>query len=74
MAEVCQDQLALSRLRLSYRLRAMLKENGAACVTRTRDPRITNAVLYQLSYPGAGAQYRERTRGHQSTQPRNACG
>jgi hypothetical protein len=22
---------------------------GAACVTRTRDPRITNAVLYQLS-------------------------
>jgi hypothetical protein len=23
--------------------------NGAACVTRTRDPRITNAVLYQLS-------------------------
>jgi hypothetical protein len=24
-------------------------ENGAAYVTRTRDPRITNAVLYQLS-------------------------
>jgi hypothetical protein len=23
--------------------------NGAAYVTRTRDPRITNAVLYQLS-------------------------
>ena len=22
---------------------------GAACVTRTRDPRITNAVLYRLS-------------------------
>ena len=25
------------------------KENGAAYVTRTRDPRITNAMLYQLS-------------------------
>ena len=25
------------------------KSNGAACVTRTRDPRITNAVLYRLS-------------------------
>ena len=24
-------------------------KNGAACVTRTRDPRITNAMLYQLS-------------------------
>ena len=24
-------------------------EDGAACVTRTRDPSITNAVLYQLS-------------------------
>jgi hypothetical protein len=23
--------------------------DGAACVTRTRDPRITNAVLYRLS-------------------------
>ncbi len=26
-----------------------LKENGAACKTRTYDPRITNAMLYQLS-------------------------
>ena len=25
------------------------KKTGAACVTRTRDPRITNAVLYRLS-------------------------
>jgi hypothetical protein len=25
------------------------KKYGAACVTRTRDPRITNAMLYQLS-------------------------
>jgi|MDTE01.1.fsa_nt_gb hypothetical protein len=24
-------------------------QSGAACVTRTRDPRITNAMLYQLS-------------------------
>ena len=24
-------------------------QTGAACVTRTRDPRITNAVLYRLS-------------------------
>ena len=24
-------------------------KTGAACVTRTRDPRITNAVLYRLS-------------------------
>lgn len=23
--------------------------SGAACVTRTRDPRITNAMLYRLS-------------------------
>ena len=23
--------------------------DGAACVTRTRDPRITNAMLYRLS-------------------------
>ena len=26
-----------------------LEFDGAACVTRTRDPRITNAMLYQLS-------------------------
>jgi len=26
-----------------------LAENGAACVTRTRDPIITNDVLYRLS-------------------------
>ena len=26
-----------------------LKRGGAACVTRTRDPIITNDVLYQLS-------------------------
>ncbi len=27
----------------------MIERYGAACVTRTRDPRITNAMLYQLS-------------------------
>ena len=27
----------------------LLREGGAACVTRTRDPIITNDVLYQLS-------------------------
>ncbi len=27
--------------------------NGAGKRTRTSDPRITNALLYQLSYPGA---------------------
>ena len=26
-----------------------LEDSGAACVTRTRDPRITNAMLYRLS-------------------------
>ena len=32
--------------------------NGAAEVTRTPDPRITNALLYQLSYSGAVALWR----------------
>ena len=29
--------------------------DGAGNRIRTYDPRITNALLYQLSYPGAGA-------------------
>jgi hypothetical protein len=29
-------------------------KNGAGNRIRTYDPRITNALLYQLSYPGAG--------------------
>ena len=33
-------------------------ENGAAGGTRTPDPRITNALLYQLSYAGGGAKYK----------------
>jgi hypothetical protein len=32
--------------------------NGAGEETRTPDPRITNALLYQLSYSGEGAQYK----------------
>jgi hypothetical protein len=28
---------------------ALISKSGAACVTRTRDPRITNAMLYRLS-------------------------
>ena len=33
-----------------------LGESGAGNRTRTYDPRITNALLYQLSYPGPGSQ------------------
>ena len=32
----------------------IIEENGAAEGTRTPDPRITNAMLYQLSYCGPG--------------------
>ena len=32
------------------------KEFGAGEEIRTPDPRITNALLYQLSYPGEGAE------------------
>ena len=31
----------------------MEEENGAPSTTRTRDPLITNQVLYQLSYKGS---------------------
>jgi hypothetical protein len=30
--------------------------DGAGEGNRTPDPRITNALLYQLSYPGEGAR------------------
>ena len=33
-----------------------LKEFGAGEEIRTPDPRITNALLYQLSYPGEGPE------------------
>ena len=36
--------------------RTGLKEFGAGEEIRTPDPRITNALLYQLSYPGEGAE------------------
>ena len=32
-----------------HRIMVHFPKNGAACVTRTRDLRITNALLYQLS-------------------------
>ena len=39
--------VALHRISLTILLFGL--ESGAACVTRTRDPIITNDVLYQLS-------------------------
>ena len=51
-AEECT--LALTeRLRLEV-LQAGVGNYGAGNRIRTYDPRITNALLYQLSYPGAG--------------------
>lgn len=35
--------------------REMKEKNGAPTRTRTRDPLITNQVLYQLSYKGSYA-------------------
>ena len=35
----------------------VMRINGAAGGTRTPDPRITNAMLYHLSYCGAGTKY-----------------
>ena len=44
------DPLGLSEVNIWEGPRALSYwGSGAACVTRTRDPRITNAVLYQLS-------------------------
>jgi hypothetical protein len=40
---------------------AICYENGAATKIRTRDPLITNQMLYQLSYSGFGGAYRTRT-------------
>ena len=45
----------------------MLKSGlGAGERTRTSDPRITNALLYQLSYPGVEGGYvnRPKRRGN----------
>ena len=39
----------LANARLREFVPAEDEESGAACVTRTRDPIITNDVLYQLS-------------------------
>lgn len=38
--------------------------NGAAEGTRTPDPRITNAMLYQLSYSSACPQVRQKVYRH----------
>ncbi len=46
---------------------------GAGERSRTSDPRITNAVLCQLSYAGARAEYRETTVTHQ-TRPGRGTG
>ena len=35
---------------------AFASDSGAGEEIRTPDPRITNALLYQLSYPGEGAE------------------
>ena len=48
-----------------------LFENGAGNRIRTDDPRITNALLYQLSYPGIpllckGLEAVRRSAGHTS--------
>ena len=47
--EKCRDR------RADPQMPDIVKENGAPTRTRTRDPLITNQVLYQLSYKGSGA-------------------
>jgi hypothetical protein len=39
--------------------KARRSDDGAGEEIRTPDPRITNALLYQLSYSGEGAQYKD---------------
>ena len=43
-------------------------KSGAAEGIRTPDPRITNAVLYQLSYRGAPSERRSSNTGEALTQ------
>ena len=43
-----KPEWARGHKRMSHRI------DGAGNRTRTYDPRITNALLYQLSYPGTG--------------------
>ena len=42
----------IERLKIKKALEIQGLFNGAGAVTRTPDPRITNALLYQLSYTG----------------------
>ena len=53
------DRLAVrtSAARMSRADAPAADKDGAGERTRTSDPRITNALLYQLSYPGGGAKY-----------------
>lgn len=52
--EIC-DEPADNRIEASDRKAALIvRENGAAEWTRTTDLLITNQLLYQLSYSGAG--------------------
>ena len=46
------------RSRAVKRARFDPKKNGAGNRIRTDDPRITNALLYQLSYPGVTLFYK----------------
>ena len=65
--------------RLEARINTGLaKKNGAGNRTRTDDPRITNALLYQLSYPGiqsreVGESREENGRGNQISWPTDGC-
>jgi hypothetical protein len=48
-------------------------QNGAGEEIRTPDPRITNALLYQLSYSGAkGRKYTQRAAGGKSADRKTA--
>jgi hypothetical protein len=46
------------------RITGAARTNGAGKRTRTSDPRITNALLYQLSYPGVRARILKNSSRH----------
>lgn len=49
----------------------MNREFGAGNEDRTRDLKITNLALYQLSYPGAELHYKRRTYNRLMANPIN---
>jgi hypothetical protein len=51
---ICVNQPAASLAKRSEYPRPFNRLNGAPDKVRTRDPLITNQVLYQLSYKGSG--------------------